>query len=301
MTNRDYYGYVSDGMTLYHHGILGMHWGIRRFQPYPKGHTGGKEVGAAKRQTRLDKIKEKTELQKAKNEYQQSKHESKLEEAQSKLDVATAKASLQRVQNAPKQGAVPQTDAKREALKQKIIRSGDPKLIRQYESMLTNDEYRQAKDRMTMRNELQKSIRDNKFNKQKDLIDKFSSGIGSIGNAVENIKNTYNKVADVQNFLNPNKKWKKIENKKPDYAEQQKRTAAAKAREDFRQSYGFDPYTGNRAKAIYKPDGTFLRYAYTEEEATGIIRENTNLANQAANTPNSFIGPQPMNRRYTMV
>ena len=34
---------------LYHHGIKGMHWGIRRFQPYQPGAKvkGGKEVGAA--------------------------------------------------------------------------------------------------------------------------------------------------------------------------------------------------------------------------------------------------------------
>lgn len=44
-----YYNPAPSPDEFYHHGILGMRWGVRRYQPYPSGQRveGGKEIGEA--------------------------------------------------------------------------------------------------------------------------------------------------------------------------------------------------------------------------------------------------------------
>lgn len=41
---------------LMHYGVKGMHWGIRRYQPYPDEHRGGKFIGRIKANRIIKKI-----------------------------------------------------------------------------------------------------------------------------------------------------------------------------------------------------------------------------------------------------
>lgn len=61
-----YYAFVSKDFEQ--HGVLGMHWGIRRYQPYPKGQKvkGGKEVGEAAKVKQRSKTKSTRESTPAK-------------------------------------------------------------------------------------------------------------------------------------------------------------------------------------------------------------------------------------------
>lgn len=39
--------YYTQNNELYHYGVIGMHWGVRRYQPYPADSKKGREIGEA--------------------------------------------------------------------------------------------------------------------------------------------------------------------------------------------------------------------------------------------------------------
>ena len=127
---------------LYHHGVLGMHWGIRRFQN-PDGSL--------------------TELGKRRALKQFNRRERRMEKRLNKIENRERK--------------------KKEKLeKEKARIAKDPVLLKKHMDMFTNDEIRQAYERIEWGNKLS-DINNTKIQKGKNYVDTMLS----YGTAANNV------------------------------------------------------------------------------------------------------------------
>ena len=138
---------------LEHHGIIGMKWGVRRFQPYPKGYHGdGKYVGKDDKPKTADKDHEvgspKSDHKKEIKEAEiKSRHQNKvrmevtraIEEGDKKRlrKVADKMTTDEYVENLNKLVSKGVTEA---------TNKGDPDQLRKYKKDLTPKEYENAKN-----------------------------------------------------------------------------------------------------------------------------------------------------------
>lgn len=165
-------GLAEDELFFEHHGIKGMKWGIRRFQPYRQGMkvAGGKVVGAAK------KVKQRFK---------------DIGDARQQKKAAKAKAK-----SVKKAQATRKANANFEAEKKKAIESGSIEDLAKFKGKLTNEEYSKA----FLRLQNEKKLSDMVAANQKTVWDTIDKGmsivqkVGGYANTIATAKENFTKL-----------------------------------------------------------------------------------------------------------
>ena len=127
-----YASYISSSVyDLQHHGILGMKWGIRRYQPYPSGYTGdGKYVGDSSGDQKVAKQNVKTAIKDL------NKNGSKAYQATKELDKAKMVLGAEYVNKAIKRDNIRKASVK--VLKNSALVVGAVESVRAMSKILNN-------------------------------------------------------------------------------------------------------------------------------------------------------------------
>lgn len=202
---------------IYHYGIMGMHWGIRRFQPYPNGYTGkGKVIGEAAKASKQQSGQEGggNAFDVSKEEYAAIKAK-RMASGSNAVQASRKMLSPEEVKDVSEQRAKKAEAEKerQEAEKQRVLREGSAAEVLRYKGKLTNQELQSAMSRINLETQLRTSAQKD-IQKGFDRIDKTMKTLETMNKWTETGIKTWNSIANIYNASNQervynssSKKW----------------------------------------------------------------------------------------------
>lgn len=232
--------------VLAHHGILGMHWGIRRYQPYPSDYSGdGKYMGKrherklakiekkkARHQAKIDtKIKNAVEdgnkkaLKKLKDEIEPAEYEKKYEETvQNGIDNAVKdrdKSALKKYKEdlTPREykhekdridfkQAIDEDNSRKT---KKLLSKVDPEDVREATDLIRSRVALQDQKLSKIRQDSELMARLDKMNSGLSKVSKTASNVANIGKSFADVSKTVTEFSKAQKDTADKKKQKEIE------------------------------------------------------------------------------------------